>query len=282
MGANAGSIGANPAIHFGHQVRKQRRSHGWSIHELAKRSGINAGYLSMIENGKRPPNSRTAAKFDRVFPERDGWFTEFYEESQEWTAPGTRHWFEYEDRANQIWAWTPGVLDGLIQTPEYARAFIESVHGVPAEIAAARVKARMERQKRILYRDQPPEVVSLVDMLALLRLVGSPEIMQAELAHVLEVASMPNVTMHVVPAEAHGVVSSVLEVTESASFTEHIGTGSVYIEDYAVTGHGRLIRDLQANAYRARESLEIIERARQLWSSGNPLTAMLRAGRASR
>lgn len=76
MGVNGGSGGANPAVHFGHQVRKQRKSHGWSIHELSRRAGINAGYLSMIENGKRPPNVRTAAKIDAVFPERDGWFTE--------------------------------------------------------------------------------------------------------------------------------------------------------------------------------------------------------------
>lgn len=283
MGANTGSNGVNPAIHFGHQVRKQRKAHGWSIHELAKRCGITVGYLSMIENGKRPPNERTAAKIDAVFSERDGWFGEYHRDSQNWTLPGYRHWSEHEDRAREIWAWVPGVIHGLVQTEKYARVLIKALPGVPGEVAEARVKGRMDRQKRILYRDRPPAVVILVDVMALLRLVGSPEIMALQLAHVLEIASLPHVTMHVVPAEAHGVVSSLLEVTESASYAEHLVSGGVYIEDETVAHHERIVRELQANAYRANESVQIIERVKATWESGeSPLTAILQADHASK
>lgn len=283
MVAKRGSNGVNPALHFGSQMRKCRQRRHWTLQELSEQSGIAVGHLSMLENGKRNPTSNIAGRIDHVFPERDGWFTDFYEDSQRFTAPGTRLWFEHEDRAREIWAWTPGALDGLVQTRDYAQALMRSVPGVPVEIAEARVKSRMERQRRVLHRDQPPIVWLLIDELALYRLVGSPDVMAMQLAHLIDLATLPHVTLHVVPAVAHGVASSVIEVTETASYAEHIGSGAVYIEEDAVASHARIIRDLQANAYRASESAEIIERVKTIWGSGvSPLTAMPLAERASK
>ena len=282
MTENIGSSSANPSIHFGHQVRKQRKTHGWSIHELSKRAGIAVGYLSLIENGKRPPNERTAAKIDAVFPERDGWFTDFYNDSQRWSLPGYRHWFEYEDRALHIWAWSPGMVHGLAQTPEYARAYLETVPGVSSDQVEARLKARMERQKRILHRDQPPTVWLLVDELALLRLVGSAEVVALQLAHLLDVARLPHVTVHVVPAVVHAVVGSEVIVVDDAAYAEHIRGGYVYLDDESAMLM-QMITGLQADCYRASESIEIIERVKAIWESGeSPLTAMLRADRVSK
>lgn len=47
---------------------------GWSLPELSRRTGIDAGHLSRIENGKRPPTEAIALACDAVFPERRGWF----------------------------------------------------------------------------------------------------------------------------------------------------------------------------------------------------------------
>lgn len=65
-------------------MRKERLARGWSVHEFAKRSGISAGHVSRIENGKRPPTQAVATACDAVFPERRGWFSEFYDESRTW------------------------------------------------------------------------------------------------------------------------------------------------------------------------------------------------------
>ena len=53
-------------------IRKERLARGWSIHELYRRTGIAAGHLSRIENGKRPPTEGVAVGLDAVFPERRG------------------------------------------------------------------------------------------------------------------------------------------------------------------------------------------------------------------
>ena len=54
---------ANPVSHFGKQLKKERLAHGWSLPELSRRTGIDAGHLSRLENGKRPP---TEARFIRL------------------------------------------------------------------------------------------------------------------------------------------------------------------------------------------------------------------------
>lgn len=284
MTANSGSDSANPSIHFGKQVRKARREHGWTLRELGERTRIAVGYLSDIENGKRPPSEGVALKMDEVFPEKRGWFTEFHHDSRQWAPPGYRNWAEYENAATRLRIWCPSVLHGLIQTEAYAHAHLAVVTDVPAEVIAARVQARMERQRRILHRDNPPSAWILVDESALFRLEGSPEIMAAQMDHLLNVASMPNVVLQVMPAVTHPVNASELIVTDNAAYAEHVAGGYVFADEETVTSLDRLITTLQAESYRASESVRLIERVRDTWASATPgeslLTALLRAVRA--
>lgn len=272
----------NPAAtHYGRQVRKARRERGWSIHELARRTGLNAGTLSHIENGHYAPTERTAGIFDEVFPDRKRWFSEFYHDSQEWTPPGFRHWYEFENASAALHIWCPGTFHGLLQTEEYARSLLKTFPGVPAEIIGTRVRARMERQRRILRRDNPPSAWFLVDALALFREVGSPEIMAAQLDHLLAIAELPDVTLQVVPAVGHPVTVSELIVADNAVYAEHVGQGFTYTDDDTVTALGRLITTIQGESYRVSESISMIEKVRDIWARGvNPVTAVLTGGLA--
>ena len=72
----------NPVSHFGKQLKKERLAHGWSLPELSQRTGIDAGHLSRIENGKRPPTEAIAPACDALFPERRAWCSEYYEDSR--------------------------------------------------------------------------------------------------------------------------------------------------------------------------------------------------------
>jgi transcriptional regulator with XRE-family HTH domain len=77
---------SNPARYFGQQVRKARRAAGWTLREFGQRIGYDPGQISRIETGKRPPTELFAKMCDRAFPDRDGWFSEFYAESRTWIA----------------------------------------------------------------------------------------------------------------------------------------------------------------------------------------------------
>ena len=200
---------SNPARYFGRQVRRARRAAGWTLAEFGQRIGYDPGQISRIENGKRPPTELFAQMCDRAFPDRDGWFTEFYAESCTWiaTPPWFRSWVEHEQGAATLRIWQLGVLSGLLQTADYARAILTVNPGVTQDEVGARLAARLERQA-ILARDEPPTAWFLVDEAALRRHIGPPEVMAAQLAHLAGVARLPNVTIQVVPAAAHAACSA--------------------------------------------------------------------------
>jgi transcriptional regulator with XRE-family HTH domain len=274
MSANNGN---NAATHFGRQMKKERLAHGWSLREFSARAGIDFTTASRIENGRRPPNEAVAKACDRVWPERRGWFIEYYEESKSWVPAGFRSWAEYEDKAVTLRAWSPGVIHGLVQTEHYARSLLSTVPGVSAEIIAARLASRMDRQRRVLFRDDPPTTWFVVDELSLYRRVGSAEIMAEQLGHLADVAALPNVTVQVLPAVEHPANASELIVTDSAAYVEHLSGGLVYTEGETVTTLERLFTSIHSESDKASESLAIIERVGDAWTGGSPVFQVRKA-----
>lgn len=68
---------------------------------------------------------------------------------------GFRSWAEYEDRATELLVWSPRIVDGLAQTEGYARALLSIHPGASDEMVSARLKGRMERQRRLLREEGP-------------------------------------------------------------------------------------------------------------------------------
>lgn len=261
---------ANPnksaATHFGRQMQKERLSHGWSLREMAARTGIDFTTLSRVETGNRPPNEKLARACDRVFPERNGWFYDYYEESKTWMPPGFRDWPEIENKALRICVWSPSVIDGLLQAEGYAAALFSTMPGATPDMLAARLANRMARQQHVLRRQDPPAVRFIIDHTALYRCVGSAEVMAQQMAHLAEVAALPNVTLQVLPAIGHPATQSGLMVTDSASYTEHVLGGFTYTEPEKVAVIERLFDTLRGECYRVSESLAMIMKAGQLWT----------------
>jgi transcriptional regulator with XRE-family HTH domain len=279
----AGNQAGNPAQHFGRQMRKERLSRGWSLPELAQITGINAGHLSRIETGKRPPSERLARACDAAFTERKGWFSEYYEESRAWTEVPAwfRPWQEYEDTAATLRVWSPGIVHGLLQTEAYARALISVQPAISDEIMASRLTARMERQRRVIMRDDLPTVWFVVDEMALYRRVGSPEIMAGQLRRLAEIAAMPHVTMQVLPAVEHPANASEFILADDAAWCEHVAGGYVFTDGKTVSSLAVRFDSLRAECYRASESAALINRTGELWAAGgSPLTATATAGPA--
>lgn len=267
------------AAHFGRQMRKERLARGWSIAELSRRTGIDAPHLSRIENGRRPPTEKIALACDSVFPERNGYFLEYYEESRTWMPAGFRDWPEIENKAMRFSEWSPGIVTGMLQTEDYARELLRTFPGVTGEIVAARLASRMERQRRVLMReDDPPSACYIVDHAALYRLVGSAEIMADQMQRLSAVAAMPNVTLQVLPAVAHPATQSGFLIADAAAYTEHVLGGLVFTEPETVTVLERLFDTLRAECYRASESAAIIRKAGALWTGESRPTAEPTAG----
>jgi transcriptional regulator with XRE-family HTH domain len=270
-----GNSSTSAATHFGRQLKKERLAHGWGLRELSQRTGIDAGHLSRVENGKRPPTEVIALACDDVFPERRGWFMDWYTESREWSEiPSTfRSWQEYEDRAGRLHVWSPGIIHGLLQTEDYARALLVTMPKATDEVVATRLAARMERQRRTIARPDAPASWFIVDELSLYRLVGRAEVMAAQLRHLLNVAALSGVTVQVLPAVAHPATAGELIITDDAGYVESLVGGAV-LGGETVSSLMAVFDSLRGESYRVSESVALIERLAEAWKSGaNPLTA---------
>lgn len=263
----------NPALHFGRQMRKERLARGWSFAEFEARTGINAGHLSRIENGRRPPTERVATAMDEAFPERRGWFVEYYSELRGWTeVPASfRSWPEFENQTTRLHDWTPSIFTGLLQTEEYARALIETSPGIDAATVGMRVAARMDRQRRVLYRDEPPRAWFIADELALYRCVGSPEVMAAQLAHVAEVASLPRITVQVLPNIAHASNASGFLVADDAVWVEHVLGGYAFSDEATVADAMARFDSLRGECAQVSRTRHLLERTATSWTTGESL-----------
>jgi Domain of unknown function (DUF5753) len=238
------------------------------MRRFAAETGIDIATTSLVENGKRPPSLRIAQACDRAELGRKNEFTELYHEMQNWLPPGFRDWPEIEDKAPVVRVWSPGFLSGLAQTSDYARALLQTVPGVTKDQVEARLANRMARQQRILMREDPPDVWLVVDEMSLYRMVTSPQVMAVQMARLAEVARLPHVTMQILPAREHPANASGLVVTENAAYVEHLVGGLVFTEGQTVSSLQRLMSTIQAESYRASDSLARVEGMTATWTTG--------------
>jgi hypothetical protein len=131
---------------------------------------------------------------------------------------------------------------------------LATLPGTSDDAVKGRLASRMERQRRVLMRDDPPVVRVITDELALYRRVGSAEVMVAQLGHVCEVASLPRVTVQVLPARQHPATASSFMITDSAGHVEHVLGGGTYVDDLSVSTLANLFDTLRSECYGASES----------------------------
>lgn len=286
MSGKLSSGSGNPAQHFGRQMQKARKERGWTLADLARETGINMGHLSRIENGKRPPTEKIALACDEVFQDRKGWFLEYYAELQGWSeVPAAfKDWSEHEVKAVNLRVWQPGIVDGFLQTEDYSRGLFEVSLDASPEIMDAWVRSRTQRQRHVLFRrEDPPQAVFAVDEVSLYRLIGSPEIMAAQMQHLIDIARLPHVTLQVLPLVAHCANASNMIITDDAAYAEHQAGGYVFTDERTVYKMTRQFDTLRGECYRVSETLALLGRMRDTWARGvNPLTARAGEGPASK
>ncbi len=143
--------------------------------------------------------------------------------------PGNAALIGLEDQAASIRWYAAQIVPGLAQPEDYAREIVRSGSWSypPGEIER-RVQVRMNRQK-ILTRDQPVTLAVVLDEVVLHHRVGGPQVMAAQLRHLAELSSLPNVEVQVLPdtAGAHAAVHGEFQIL---GFPELIATDVVYLE----------------------------------------------------
>lgn len=120
-----------------------------------------------------------------------------------WSTHGLPSWLGtyigLEDAATRMRRFTQGVVPGMLQTEEYARALNE-LPGIslPESESKRHVVARMERGSRLL--DEGFELSVVLDEALLSRTSYIPDVGVKQLQKILRAMEMPNVTVQVLPS----------------------------------------------------------------------------------
>lgn len=119
-----------------------------------------------------------------------------------------RGYAELEGGAVSIREYSATTVPGLLQTPQYARVRITStrgLHTVPHQSerdAQAEIEARLARQSILTREVDPPQYEAVIDENALSGRCAPADVLNGQLIHLRAVASLPNVTLRVLPLHA--------------------------------------------------------------------------------
>jgi transcriptional regulator with XRE-family HTH domain len=195
--------GNDPKVRLGRQLRRARQAAGFTTQgPVATRLGVSVDLVSKVETGKHVPTQDIfLALLDlyQVSEEARDYLTDMWE-----VARGTRgkvpelieKWFENEARALFLRLWGLLFMPAQLQTSEYARAMF-LLHGMDEDEATVETDIRIGRQG-ILNRPDPVHVTAVIHERALYNLVGTPEIMVAQLTRLIELSHQRNVVIQVV------------------------------------------------------------------------------------
>jgi transcriptional regulator with XRE-family HTH domain len=257
--------------HFGAEVRRAREAAGLTQSELGDLVPCDKATVSRIEAGFTMPDRHFAEVCSVTF--RNEWFTRFWADAQAWAAtfPAQfREFAEYEAEATSLWVFEHTMIPGLLQTEDYARAVLERhVHATPAEVTE-RLAARMARQS-ILDRENPPMLWVLLDESVLRREIGNAKIMSEQLRYLAAAAARPKVAVQLLPGQgAHVGLQGAMNMAETPEVCvvnlDDFTDGRTTDSPVTVAQASERFDTLRLEAYRASESLALIESAAETWT----------------
>jgi transcriptional regulator with XRE-family HTH domain len=195
---------------LGARLRQLRTERGWTVEHVAEQLGFSASKVSRLENGRRGVSARDIRDLCDLYNVQD----EERQQLIDLAAEGKqRAWWQsselpyptyvgLEAAAATISDFGLGLIPGLLQTEDYARAVLTATHPpLPADVIEQRLDGRLERQ-RLLFSENPPRFDAVIDEAVLHRIGGSRATMHAQLRHVLTASERENVNIWVVPYAA--------------------------------------------------------------------------------
>ncbi|WP_100446289.1 helix-turn-helix domain-containing protein [Glycomyces xiaoerkulensis] len=171
-----------------------------------------------------------------------------------------------ESRANRICKYQQMVVEGLLQTRDYAEMLIrkaEEGHALEEQIERW-VDLRMDRQQ-VLGGEAPVELSVILEEYVLDRAVGGPEVWRRQLKRLLSECLRDNVEIRIMPADraphaGHLGSFMLFEMPDPYPRVAHLDTlaGSLFVEDPKVQRVVQVWEDLSAEALDPERSAELI------------------------
>lgn len=251
---------------FGRQMKRFRLRAGLERSEVGARTGYSASTIASYEQGRRIPPPRFIDMADELL-DAGGVFQEMKEEVARAQYPMFfRDAARLESEALALSAYDAQVVNGLLQTEEYARAVFSTMRPpLEDEVIEQRVAARLARQ-RIFGRRPTPLVSFIMDESVLRRPVGGHGVLRGQLEQLLLVGQERTVELQVLPLSREqnaGLAGPFMlfdtQEGRRIAYVEVQNVSHVHAEQHLVRGLETKYGTLRSQALTPQESLAYIE-----------------------
>ncbi|WP_310794236.1 helix-turn-helix transcriptional regulator [Streptomyces sp. 1114.5] len=261
---------ASSAVMFGAELKYARERAGYRQEDIAKILHCDRTVISRIESGKRKPSVEEVEAIERLLDTGDLLMRLYLR--IDWDAQ-VEHpdWFEeyvdLEAISIGVRMYEDSVMCGLLQCEQYARALFSTgiAAGKPEEIEEL-TRARLSRQSRFLAPGGPLLFVILGERV-IRTVVGGPSVMRRQMEHLLRVAELPNVVIHVAPSERRRFIVKtamvLLELPDGQNlvYSESLDRGHLSVDIASVAKHRRRYEQLLGDCLSEVDSLRLIAEA---------------------
>ncbi|MFI7083628.1 helix-turn-helix domain-containing protein [Streptomyces anulatus] len=186
----------------GRQIKLWREAAGMRAAELGTAIGYSENLVFKVEGGRRIPKPEFLDRTDQAVG-AGGRISAMKQDVEEARYPKkVRDLTKLEAEAVELGSYAGGVIDGLLQTEEYARALYRERRPAYSEGDIERlVAARMARQ--VVFDRRPAPLLTFVqEESTLRRRTGGRMVLRRQLEHLLELSQLRHVEIQVMPMEA--------------------------------------------------------------------------------
>src|SRR5580658_2170607 len=177
--------GTSPTVRqreLGKRLRELRNQHDLTVEDVAAKLLCSATKISRLETAARRPMLRDVRDLCRLYGVDELTSAELMSLTRE--ARNPEWWTQYTDLnldpylgleqdATAITSYTNYYIPALLQSEEYTRAIIRAIAPkMNPDIYKQRVDVRMQRQQRVLEKENNPRYRVLIDEAVLRRPVG--------------------------------------------------------------------------------------------------------------
>jgi transcriptional regulator with XRE-family HTH domain len=200
---------------YGDWLKQQREASGLTQQQLADMAVMTRSHIAHIEAGRRVPSREDARRLDRALntgnvlssflPEEEAAVADYFEMAR-----------VLEQQAVMIREFALAYFPGILQTERYARAVLGAAFPpVSAEECDRRLVTRLERAK-ILDDPVTPMVWAILDEAVLRRRVTSEDVMAEQILHIVRLAEVGRIRVHVMPFSVghHPLMRSMLTLMD--------------------------------------------------------------------
>jgi transcriptional regulator with XRE-family HTH domain len=263
---------------IGRRVRRLREQARMTLEAAAVALEFSTSKLSRIETGATLLSVHELKSMMDLYDQRDDELFDMARKAKEkgwWHSYGVdnKGYVAMEADACLVHNFQLLQIPGLMQTPAYARARLEiSLTPRSAEWLDQQVTIRSFRQRRLLDPAGGLELIAVVDEAALRKPVGGIGVLQAQLGHMAKLATLPNVTLHVLPtaAGAHLGMDAAFTILTfpdgedpDLAYLSHVA-GSLHIEKDAEVDRCKLAFErLRSAALPPEESIMLVQQVAQ-------------------